>query len=261
MNWRDEDPAHDAGHKIAQMITVSAVMAACFAQMQQVRSLRRVEEEARRAALAVETAEAEMRERMRQAEDAAAQIQVAREENLARWEKLRDPSTRESTTLQDAMACWIGAHTFSDDPHASETQDLAEERLRRLRPDVMERYDQLREQGVDDVSAMRDVAADFDREPVWVRPSAPQRAALGNTKIHEVVQPPDLVVAPTTAVATHSPTASQAVAVATKLAPTSTVSDHIPNLPVLAKQITIFAAAPALTLATSTTPTIERGLS
>ena len=53
-----------------------------------------------------------------------------------------------------------------------------EDRLRTLRPDVMERYDRLRAEGTDPIEAMRRVADAFDAPTVRTGQPAPVRAAL-----------------------------------------------------------------------------------
>src|SRR5450759_5831200 len=73
---------------------------------------------------------------------------------------------------------WAKAQAWRPDPAAERASELAEDRLRRLLPDVMERYDRLRAEGADPVEAMRRVAPGFDGPPARTGQPGPARAAL-----------------------------------------------------------------------------------
>lgn len=212
MNWRDEDPAHEAGHKIAQMITISAVLSTSVAQMAQARAQLRMEEQARRAAAAVEATQAEIRHRMEEAEQARKEWQQAYAESRERWETMLNPETREGVDLHDTMACWVTAQLWEEDPLAQRAATTAEERLRNFRPDVMTRYDRLREEGLAPVSAMRQVVDMFDQEPVWERAADKPQQALNEPEHAIVVRPRGDVVRSATRVAEElTPTAAAAL--------------------------------------------------
>jgi len=103
---------------------------------------------------------------------------------------------------------WARAQAWRPDPEAEQVVDLAEERLRRLRPDAMEQYDRLREHGVEPVQAMRRAAPFFDRAAL-VEADTARRAATAETGRYRqqtaVLDDPD-----TTAVDEHADAAGQA---------------------------------------------------
>src|SRR5664280_861155 len=57
------------------------------------------------------------------------------------WAPILDPRLRGRTGVLDAGLVWAKAQAWRPDPAAERASDLAEDRLRDLRPDVMERYD------------------------------------------------------------------------------------------------------------------------
>jgi hypothetical protein len=86
------------------------------------------------------------------------------------WAPFLDPELREQAGVRDAGLAWARAQQWRSDPEAERVSELAEDRLRTLRPDVME--------GTDPVGAMRRVADAFDAPTVRTGQPAPVRAAL-----------------------------------------------------------------------------------
>jgi len=103
------------------------------------------------------------------AAEAIAQVAAAR---------ARKPAAADERT---ASALRAQAQAWRPDPEAERVVDLAEDRLRRLRPDAMEHYDWLRDHGVEPVQAMRQAAPFFDRPPAGPGEPGPDRAALTET--------------------------------------------------------------------------------
>lgn len=116
---------------------------------------------------------ARARERAVQDERAASALRAERQAAYGQarlgWAPMLDPKLRERTGVVDAGVVWARAQAWRPDPEAEHATQLAEERLRQLRPDVMERYDRLRTEGVEPVNAMRRVAPYFDAPPAALR--------------------------------------------------------------------------------------------
>ncbi len=161
-----EDPVAHASTKITSYVSVAAMAAEAIAQVAAVRARERaaVDEQAARAL---------------RAEGHAAYGQAR-----LGWGQILDPRLRERTGVVDAGTVWARAQAWRPDPEAERATELAEQRLRELRPQVMERYDRLRAEGSDPVEAMRRVAPLFDQpRPVpgkpprtgrpWPRPRPP----------------------------------------------------------------------------------------
>lgn len=89
-----------------------------------------------------------------------------------------DPRQRDRSNLLGTGRVWATAQPWRPDPEAERASGLAEDRLRELRPDVMERYDRLRAHGTEPVEAMRRVAPFFDRPAARTGQPGPDRAAL-----------------------------------------------------------------------------------
>src|SRR5664280_2359855 len=86
------------------------------------------------------------------------------------WAPFLDPELREQAGGRDAGLACARASRGARNPEAERVSELAEDRLRTLRPDVME--------GTDPVEAMRRVADAFDAPTVRTGQPAPVRAAL-----------------------------------------------------------------------------------
>ena len=155
-----EDPVAHASTKITGYVSVAAMAAEAIAQVAAAR--------ARERAAADERTASALR----------AQRLAAYGQARLGWAPLLDPKLRGQTTATDAAAVWARAQAWRPDPEAERVVDLAEERLRRLRPDAMEHYDRLREHGVEPVQAMRQAAPFFDRPPARPGEPGPDRAAL-----------------------------------------------------------------------------------
>ncbi|RZS91593.1 hypothetical protein EV189_0840 [Motilibacter rhizosphaerae] len=157
-----EDPAAHASGKVVQWVSVATMAAEALAQIAANRSRERAAADERAAA----AARAEMQARHGQA--------------TAVWAPLLDPRTRDSVGLGQTGHIWATAQGWRPAPDAERVTQLAEDRLRTLRPDVMERYDRLRSDGVDPIDAMRRVAPYFDQPAarVWEGQPGPRRAPL-----------------------------------------------------------------------------------
>jgi hypothetical protein len=143
-----EDPVGHASSKVAQYVSMATLAAEVIAQVRQQR-------------LAV-TAAAD--------EKAAVAARAHRASSLAaarvRWGPILDARLCAQTGVVDAGLAWAVAQGWRDvDPEAALASDRALQRLRELRPDVMDRYDRLTADGVDPIEAMRRVAPFMDRPP------------------------------------------------------------------------------------------------
>lgn len=155
-----EDPVAHASTRIASYVSVAAMAAQAVAQVTAARAAQR--------AAADERAAGALR-----AEHRAAYSQAR-----LGWASVLDPKLRGRADVAGAGTAWAHAQAWRPDPEAERASHLAEERLRELRPDVMDRYDRLRNQGSDPVEAMRRVAPFFDRPPARPGQAAPERAVL-----------------------------------------------------------------------------------
>jgi len=155
-----EDPVAHASTKITSYVSVAAMAAEAIAQVAAVRARERaaVDEQAARASRAERHA-------------AYGQARLG-------WAQILDPRLREQAGVVDAGTVWARAQAWRPDPEAERATELAEQRLRELRPEVMERYDRLRAEGSDPVEAMRRVAPLFDQPPARTGQAAPDRSAL-----------------------------------------------------------------------------------
>jgi hypothetical protein len=155
-----DDPVAAAGAKVASYLSLATVAAEAIAQLAAAR--------ARERAVTDERTAAALR----------AQRQTAYSQARLGWAPILDPRLRGQTGVLDAGLVWAKAQAWRPDPAAERASDLAEDRLRDLRPDVMARYDRLRAEGTDPVEAMRRVAPGFDAPPMWTGQPGPDRAAL-----------------------------------------------------------------------------------
>jgi len=159
-----EDPVAHASTKITSYVSVAAMAAEAIAQVAAVRARERAAADERAA-------------RALRAERHAAYGQAR-----LGWAQVLDPRLREQAGVVDAGTAWARAQAWRPDPEAERATDLAEQRLRELRPQVMERYDRLREQSSDPVEAMRRVAPLFDQPPARTGQAAPDRSALAEAE-------------------------------------------------------------------------------
>jgi len=155
-----EDPLAAAGAKVAGYVSVAVVVAEAAAQI----------------------AAARARDRAVTDERQAAALRAQHQADYARarmgWAPFLDPKLRAQAGVREAGLAWAQAQQWRPDPEAERVSGLAEDRLRTLRPDVMERYDRLRAEGADPIEAMRQVADAFDGPTVRTGQPAPARAAL-----------------------------------------------------------------------------------
>ena len=146
MNEHTEDPVGHASSKIVQYVSLATMAAEAMAQVRQQRiAIAAATDERTAAALRAQ----------RKASLAAARVQ---------WAPVLDGRLRARTGVVDAGLAWAVAQGWREvDPEAELASDRATERLRELRPDVMDRYDRLTADGVEPVEAMRRVAPFMDR--------------------------------------------------------------------------------------------------
>jgi len=159
-----EDPVAHASTKITSYVSVAAMAAEAIAQVAAVRA----------------------RERAAADEQAARALRAERHAAYGQarlgWGQVLDPRLRERTGVVDAGTAWARAQAWRPDPEAERATELAEQRLRELRPQVMERYDRLRAEGSEPVEAMRRVAPLFDQPPARTGQAAPDRSALAEAE-------------------------------------------------------------------------------
>ena len=203
-----EDVTGQAGNKVVQWASIATMAAEAIAQV--------AASTARQQAVADARAAAEAR-----ASHAAAHGQAR-----ATWAPMLDERTRGGLNLQQTGVVWATAQGWRPEPEAERASALAEDRLRTLRPDVMERYDRLRAQGAGPVEAMTRVAPYFDRpadrdaregaagrRPA-LSPDTRNLAAAGALvlAVTDDLQPPEARLLPTPAVAQHPSAAAPAQA-------------------------------------------------
>lgn len=146
MDEHAEDPVGQAGQKVVQYASLATMAAEAIAQVRQQRA-------AAAAATDAQTAAA-----------VRAQRTAALTAAQAQWQPVLNSRLRGRTSIADAGLAWAAAQGWREvDPQAALASDRAEQRLRELRPDVMERFDRLTGDGLDPVEAMRRVAPFFDR--------------------------------------------------------------------------------------------------
>ncbi len=155
-----EDPVAHASTKITSYVSLVAMAAEAVAQVSAARARERA---------AVDERAAHALRAERQAAYAQARLG---------WAPILDSRTRERTSVRAAGTVWAWAQAWRPDPEAERASQLAEDRLREIRPDVMDRYDRLCEQGITPIDAMRRVAPFFDQPPARTGQAAPDRAVL-----------------------------------------------------------------------------------
>jgi hypothetical protein len=96
------------------------------------------------------------------------------------WAPAHDSQWLAQADLIQTGRAWAGAASYADtDPAAASAMRKCEERLRKLHPYAMARYDRLRDDGANPLDAMRESAPLFSRTPnVRVGDPAPARPAL-----------------------------------------------------------------------------------
>ena len=148
MSEHGEDPVGHASSTIVPYVSLATMAAEAIAQVRQQRaaSAAAVDERTAAAARAQQTAA-----------HAAARLQ---------WRPVLDPRRHDGLTLADTGVAWAATQAWREiDPEAQLASDRALDRLRQLRPDVMDRFDRLTADSLDPVEAMRRVAPFFDRPP------------------------------------------------------------------------------------------------
>jgi hypothetical protein len=113
------------------------------------------------------------------------------------WAPAHDPQWLAHADLLQTGRAWASAASYADtDPAAASAMRKCEERLRKLHPYAMARYDRLRGDGTNPLDAMRETAPLFGRSP-HARPSdpAPFRHALDIGTGPDATQPVDRALA------------------------------------------------------------------
>ena len=165
MTEHAEDPVGHASAKIVQYVSLATMAAEALAQRAQQRTAEAAatDERATRALRAQQTG--------------------ARNAARLQWQPVLDPRRATGTSLADAGLAWASSQAWRDvDPEAALAGDRALERMRELRPDVMERFDRLTADGadqLDQVEAMRRVAPFFDRPAARAHGAAARPELLG----------------------------------------------------------------------------------
>ena len=148
MSEHGEDPVGHASSKIVQYVSLATMAAEAIAQVRQQRAA---------SAAAVDERTAAGVRAQQTAAHAAARLQ---------WRPVLDPRRHDSLTLADTGVAWAATQAWREiDPEAQLASDRALDRLRQLRPDVMDRFDRLTADSLDPVEAMGRVAPFFDRPP------------------------------------------------------------------------------------------------
>ena len=159
-----EDALSHASQRVAQVASLTAAMAQVIMQ-------RRALADARRSLEDDGTATRVLTD----------QEQILRQQARMSWAPAHDRHWLAPAGLTQAAAAWAGAAAWADsDPSAASALRKCEDRLRQLHPHAMGRYDRLRGDGLDPLTAMREAAPLFAYAPT-TRPGdpAPARRALG----------------------------------------------------------------------------------
>ncbi len=160
MSEQAEDPVGHAAATLTSYVSIAAMAAEALAQVAGSRARERAATDQQAAAAS------------------RAQRHAAHGQARLTWATVLDPTTRFQASAAQTGAAWAHAQAWHPDPEAARAAALAEQRLRELRPDAMDRYDRLRQGGADPVDAMRRVAPLFDQPPARPGEAAPDRAAL-----------------------------------------------------------------------------------
>ena len=187
MDEHAEDPVGQAGHKVVQYASLATMAAEAIAQVAQQRAAAAAATDAHAAAAA-------------RAERTAA-LTAARPQ----WQPMLDGRLYDRSSVADAGLAWAAAQGWRElDPQAALASDRALERLRQLRPDVMDRFDRLTGEGLHPVEAMRRVAPFLDRPPA--RPGE----HIGRTALAAAPTTPSAQTARQTGPEQHASTAPEA---------------------------------------------------
>ena len=160
MSEQAEDPVGHAAATLTSYVSIAAMAAEALAQVAASRARERAATDQQAAAAS------------------RAQRHAAHGQARLAWAPVLAPKTRSQASAAQTGAAWAHAQAWHADPEAARAATLAEQRLRELRPDAMERYDRLRQGGADPVDAMRRVAPLFDQPPARPGEAVPDRAAL-----------------------------------------------------------------------------------
>ncbi len=165
---RYPDPLEEAFNRGSQRV---AQLASLVGAMAQVVIQRRALHDARTAARHDERATRILQEQERL---------IHRQSQLS-WAPAHDPNWLAHADLLQTGRAWASAAAYADtDPAAASAMRKCEDRLRRLHPYAMARYDRLRSDGTNPLDAMRETAPLFSRHPhVRVGDPAPTRPLLG----------------------------------------------------------------------------------
>jgi hypothetical protein len=172
MDEHAEDPVGQAGQKVVQYASLATMAAEAIAQVRQQRAASAAAGDAQTAAAV------------------RAQRTAALTAAQAQWQPVLDSRLRGRTSVGDAGLAWAAAQGWREvEPQAGLASERAEQRLRELRPDVMERFDRLTGGGVDPVEAMRRVAPFFDRPAARPGEHIPRSALPATAAADAVLEP------------------------------------------------------------------------
>ena len=158
-----EDALSDASQRVAQVASLTAAMAQVVMQRRALADARRSLGDDGTATRAVDDQE-----------------RILRQQARLTWASAHERQWLAQADLADVAKAWGGAAAWTDsDPSATSALRKCEDRLRQLHPHAMARYDRLRGDGLDPLSAMREAAPLFALAPV-ARPGdpGPSRHAL-----------------------------------------------------------------------------------
>ena len=157
------DPIGDSGQKAAQYVQLLAMAAEALAVIAGARA---------RAAAERDQAKAD---------SINDQLLVNHKVAADLWQPVLADHKRDKLDVAQTLTAWSAAQAWREtDPDADRASNLAEERLHDLRPSAMTRYDDLRNEGLDPVTAMRQVVPLLENN-ARVGEAAPLRAALSQT--------------------------------------------------------------------------------
>jgi hypothetical protein len=166
MDEHAEDPVGHAGQKVVQYTSLATMAAEALAQVRQHQAATTAAQQTRSVAA----------ERVTR----TAALTAAR----PLWQPMLDGRQRERASIAETLRAWEAAQAWAGhDPHAALAGERALDRLRALRPDVLDRVDQLTRDGIQPVEAMRRAAPLFDQPPRATSrpPDQPRATPSGRT--------------------------------------------------------------------------------
>lgn len=169
-----EEALSQASQRVAQFASLTGAMAQVILQRRALHDARQATRDDERAVRVIEE-----QERL-----------IQRQVRLS-WAPAHDPQWLAHADLLQTGRAWAGAASYADtDPAAASALRKCEDRLRKLHPYAMARYDRLRGDGISPLDSMRETVPLFGRSPhARVGDPAPFRHALGADAGPDVPQP------------------------------------------------------------------------